>query len=186
MRLPARCALAAGLLASTLAALPAAAAPFTLSSPDFADNGLLAQKFAGATPGNASCTGENLSPALAWENVPPGTQSLALLVYDPEGRNGLGVSHLVAYNIPAQAKGFAQGDLTHGKGFTGGPNSRKTLAWHGPCPPAGSGYHHYTFTLIATDLAPDALPAGLDRERLISSLEGHAKGAAGLIGRFGQ
>ena len=179
--------LLAGLFTAALtAAMPTAAAPFALSSPDFDDNRLLAQKFAGALQGNAACTGENLSPTLRWHNVPPGTKSLALLVFDPEGRKGLGVSHLVAYNIPPTAKGFAAGDLTLGKGFTGGKNSAGTQALHGPCPPPGSGFHHYVFTLIATDLPPDTLPAGLTREQLLEKLDGHASAAAGLIGRFGQ
>lgn len=178
--------LLAGLFLAAVAAVPAVAAPFALTSPDFDDNRLLAKKFAGAMQGNAACTGENLSPTLRWRNVPPGTKSLVLLVFDPEGRKGLGVSHLVAYNIPPTATGFAQGDLSQGKGFTGGKNSPGTQMWHGPCPPPGSGYHHYTFTLIATDLPPDALPAGLTREELLEKLEGHAISAAGLIGRFGQ
>ncbi|EOH1071922.1 YbhB/YbcL family Raf kinase inhibitor-like protein, partial [Cronobacter sakazakii] len=55
----------------------------------------------------------------------------------------------------------------------------------GPCPPPGSGAHHYTFTLIATDLPAD-LPPGLTREELFTKLKGHALAATGLIGRFGQ
>ena len=163
-----------------------AASTFTLSSPAFQDNGMLAQKYAGATPGNASCTGDNVSPPLSWANPPVGTKSFALLLSDPEGKAGLGVSHLVAYGIPASINGFAEGDLTQGKGFVGGINSPGTAVYHGPCPPAGSGLHHYTFVLIATDLPPHALGPGLTREQLLEKLQGHAKGGAGIIGRFGQ
>ena len=163
-----------------------AASTFTLSSPAFQDNGMLAQKYAGATPGNASCTGDNVSPPLSWATPPVGTKSFALLLSDPEGKAGLGVSHLVAYGIPASINGFAEGDLTQGKGFVGGINSPGTAVYHGPCPPAGSGLHHYTFVLIATDLPPHALGPGLTREQLLEKLQGHAKGGAGIIGRFGQ
>src|SRR5471030_1217734 len=90
---------------------------FTLSSPDFKDGEMWAQKFAGNIKGNAFCTGENISPALSWENVPEGTKSLALTLVDPEGRGGLGVNHLVAYGISPTTKGFAQNDLTKAKGF---------------------------------------------------------------------
>ncbi|CAI1605445.1 YbhB/YbcL family Raf kinase inhibitor-like protein [Serratia grimesii] len=163
-----------------------AAGTFTLSSPAFQDGGTLAQKYAGATPGNASCTGDNISPPLSWANPPADTKSFALLLSDPEGKAGLGVSHLVAYGIPATTNGFAEGDLTQGKGFVGGKNSPGTAVYHGPCPPAGSGFHHYTFVLIATDLPPHALGPGLTREQLLEKLKGHAKGGAGIIGRFGQ
>jgi len=165
--------------------LASAAGIFTLSSPDFHDNALLAQKFAGNIKGNAFCTGENISPALSWDNVPAGTKSLALTMVDPEGRGGLGVNHLVAYGIPANAKGFAQNELSAGKGFIGGKSTQGNGHYNGPCPPVSAGVHHYTFTLIATDLAPDALPAGLTREQLFEKLDGHSKGAAGIIGRFG-
>ncbi|MBX9650010.1 MAG: YbhB/YbcL family Raf kinase inhibitor-like protein, partial [Xanthobacteraceae bacterium] len=53
----------------------------------------------------------------------------------------------------------------------------------GPCTPAGP-LHHYTFTLIATDLEPSALKEGMTREELIKALDGHAKQATGLIGIF--
>ncbi|PVZ78652.1 YbhB/YbcL family Raf kinase inhibitor-like protein [Serratia sp. S1B] len=174
------------LLVGALPLAAQAAETFALTSPAFQDNGLLVQKYAGATAGNASCTGENISPPLSWQHAPEGTKSFALLLNDPEGRNGLGVSHLVAYGIPASANGFAEGDLSQGKGFIGGKNSPGTAVYHGPCPPVGSGYHHYTFTLIATDLPANALPSGLTREQLLDQLKGHAKGGAGIIGRFGQ
>jgi phosphatidylethanolamine-binding protein (PEBP) family uncharacterized protein len=66
---------------------------------------------------------------------------------------GLGVTHLVAYNIPPSGTGFAENDLRDAKGYTGGKNTPGTVQWYGPCPPPGSGAHHYTFTLIATSLA---------------------------------
>jgi hypothetical protein len=179
-------ALSAVLVTGSLSFAAQAAGTFTLSSAVFQDGGTLAQKYAGAAAGNASCTGDNVSPPLTWTNPPPGTKSFALLLSDPEGRAGLGVSHLVAYGIPASASGFAEGDLTQGKGFVGGKNSPGTSVYHGPCPPAGSGFHHYTFVLIATDLLPHALGPGLTREQLLEKLQGHAKGGAGIIGRFGQ
>ena len=35
---------------------------FTLSSPAFADNGTMAQKYMGKNPANPNCIGENISP----------------------------------------------------------------------------------------------------------------------------
>jgi hypothetical protein len=40
--------------------------------------------------------------------------------------------------------------------------------------------------LIATDLDPKALQPGMTRDELFAALNGHTKGAAGLILRFRQ
>jgi len=55
------------------------------------------------------CTGSNVSPELRWENVPPGTQSLALQMYDPDAPTGSGFWHWAVYNIPPTATGLPQG-----------------------------------------------------------------------------
>lgn len=173
------------LLLCGITAAQAAPSAFTLSSSDFSDNALLDKKFAGNAAGKPACTGENISPALSWTHPPAGTQSYVLTMDDLVGAKGLGVNHMVAYNIPADRSQFAQGDLTQGTGYTGGKNSPGTLHYYGPCPPKGSGVHHYNFTLIATDLPANVLEHGLNREALLNRLKGHVLGATGLIGRFG-
>jgi len=175
---------AIALLAALAGPAARAAEPFTLTSPDFADGGELAVKNAGNVPVNPNCPGQNVSPAFAWSNPPAGTQSFALLMVDPEGDFGLGGVHWVAYGIPPTVSGFAAGEVSQPSDkFVGGKNVRGTGTYAGPCPPPG-GWHHYTFTLIATDLDPKVLPPGLTRDELIAALAGHAKAAAGLIGRF--
>jgi Raf kinase inhibitor-like YbhB/YbcL family protein len=157
---------------------------FTLSSPDFKDGERLALKNAGNSKANPNCIGENVSPALSWANPPAGTTSFALLMFDPEGRPPGGVSHWVAYGIPVSVTGFAEGEVSKPSDkYIGGQRTAKLSYNTGPCTPAGAP-HHYTFTLIATDLEPAALPAGLTRDELIKALDGHAKVAAGLIGTF--
>jgi len=172
------------LLALLLPATALAAPVFTLQSSDFQDGGMLQKAFAGNTQGNAACVGENLSPALSWHDAPAGTRSYALLMTDPVGAKGLGVVHLVAYNIPAARQQFARGELSKGVGFTGGKNSPGNARYHGPCPPAGSGMHHYNFVIVATDLPPDRLPAGLTHDELVRQLKGHALAGATRVGRF--
>jgi len=170
-----------------LALLPASAlaAPvFTLQSPDFQDSAMLDKAFAGNNKSNPACTGENVSPALRWSNAPNGTKSFALMLTDPVGAKGLGVTHMVAYNIAADRTAFAQGELSKGTGYTGGKNTPGTAHYYGPCPPAGSGIHHYNFVIVATDLPATALPAGLSHDELVSKLKGHALGAATIVGRF--
>jgi len=181
-----------GFLAASLLAVPAARAAdaFTLSSPAIQDNGTLATKNACSdkqrTP---NCVGENVSPPLAWSNVPEGTKSFALLLFDPEGRAPAGVSHMVVYGIPADVKGFAEGELsTPSDKFVGGKSLMGLGTYFGPGTPPNTDWHHYTFTLVATDLDPKALPPGLTREELatalINPLQNHVKGSAGLVTRF--
>jgi len=177
-------ALAVTLAASGGARHANAQAAFALSSPDFKDGARLATENAGNNKSNPNCVGENVSPALSWSNPPEGTKSYALMMFDPEGRPPGGVSHWVAYGIPASVTGFAEGEVSKASDkFVGGTSTQKVGFYSGPCTPAGAP-HHYTFTLIATDLEPSALPPGLTRDELIKALDGHAKVATGLIGTF--
>lgn len=161
-----------------------AQAAFILTSPDFKDGARLATKNAGNNKSNPNCVGENVSPALSWSGVPEGTKSLALMMFDPEGRPPGGVSHWVAYGIAPTLTGFAEGEVSKASDkYVGGTSTQKVGFYSGPCTPAGAP-HHYTFTLIATDLEPSALAPGLTRDELIKALDGHAKSATGLIGTF--
>jgi Raf kinase inhibitor-like YbhB/YbcL family protein len=162
-----------------------AAGPFTLTSPAFKDSMPLAVKNAGNFKANPNCIGENVSPPLAWANPPEGTKSYALVIFDPEGRNGLTFVHLVAYGIPASVTSFAENELSKpGSKFVGGTNGFKLGYYMGPCTPPNTDMHHYFFLMIATDLEPTALSPGLTYEQLVEKLAGHAKGAASLVGLF--
>ena len=179
---------AGGFLCASLLAVPAARAAdvFTLTSSPLQDNGILATKNACSDKQRTSnCVGENISPPLAWSNVPDGTKSFALLLFDPEGRAPAGVSHMVVYGIPAVVKGFAEGELSKPSDkFVGGKNLMGVGIYFGPGTPPNTDWHHYTFTLVATDLDPQALQPGMTREELTDALKDHVKGSAGLITRF--
>ena len=161
-----------------------AQAVFTITSSSFKDGQMLAKKNAGNNKSNPNCVGDNVSPQLSWTNVPAGTTSFALVMTDPEGR-GTGVDHWIAYGIPASVTGFAEGEV--GKQtdkFVGGKSTMNLAHYFGPCTPPNQSPHHYTFILIATDLDPKALPAGLTRLELFDKLNGHVKGSTGIIGLF--
>jgi Raf kinase inhibitor-like YbhB/YbcL family protein len=160
---------------------------FSLTSSAFRDGTMLQKKYAGNNPKNPNCIGENVSPPLSWSNPPAGTRSYALLMVDPEGRQGLGVNHWVAYGIPVAVTGFAENEVSQlTDRYVGGKSTQGVGYYSGPCTPPATGMHHYTFTLIATDLDPKQLPAGLTREEVVAKLQGHTKGAAGLVGLFGR
>jgi Raf kinase inhibitor-like YbhB/YbcL family protein len=174
-------------LASLLAApLARAADVFTLSSPAIQDNGALATKNACSDKQRSpNCVGENISPPLSWSNVPEGTKSFALLLFDPEGRAPAGVSHMVVYGIPANVRSFAEGELSKpSERFVGGKSTMNQAIYFGPGTPPNTDWHHYTWTIIATDLDPTALQPGMTREELAAALKDHVKGSAGLVTRF--
>lgn len=158
---------------------------FRLTSTTFKDGHLMPQKVANSGKDkNPNCVGENVSPELSWVNPPEGTKSFAILMFDPEGRPPQGVSHWVAYGIPASVKGFAEGEVSKDSDkYVGGKSTQGVGHYSGPCTPPGAP-HHYTFILLATDLDPHALKPGLNREEAIKALTGHVKGVAGLIGLF--
>jgi Raf kinase inhibitor-like YbhB/YbcL family protein len=166
-----------------------AAAPFALSSATFKDGTMMPQKVAnmnapGAANPNPNCVGQNVSPQLSWSGTPDGTKSFALTMVDPEGRGGLGVFHWVAYGIAPTTTSFAEGEVSKATDkYVGGKSTQGVGNYSGPCTPPGSP-HHYTFKIIATDLDPKELPPGLTLPELESKLNGHVKGAAGLVGLF--
>ena len=157
-----------------------------LTSPAIEDNGTLAIKNACSDKQRSpNCVGENISPPLAWSGVPAGTKSFALLLFDPEGRAPSVVSHMVLYGIPASVTGFAEGELGQpSEKFVGGKSTMGKAVYFGPGTPPNTDWHHYTWTLIATDLDPKALQPGLTSDELATALKGHLKGTAGLVTRF--
>src|SRR5215472_12215116 len=113
----------AGLALSAMAA-GAAAAPFSLSSSSFQDGGMLTKRNAADDP-MRMCGGQNVSPALSWSNAPDKTKSFVIFMFDPDGRLGEGVSHWVAYGIPANITSFAEGEMAkETKKFVGGKGTR--------------------------------------------------------------
>lgn len=175
-----------------LATTAHAAGLFTLGSKTFADGHMMPKKVSNSTtnqPNSPNCVGDNVSPELHWTNVPAGTKSLVLLMFDPEGRPPAGVSHWVAYGIAPTVTGFAEGEASKDSDkFVGGKSQMGVGHYSGPCTPPNNTPHHYTFVLYATDFAPDAMPPGLTRDQVIAKFgklpSSHVKGDTGLVGLF--
>ena len=109
------------------------------------------------------CTGQNISPALAWGDPPAGTKSFALTVYDPDAPTGSGWWHWVVYNIPASTMSLPAGAGDASKnllpsGAVQGNTDFGAPGYGGPCPPKGSKVHHYHFTVFALKVDKLDLP----------------------------
>jgi Raf kinase inhibitor-like YbhB/YbcL family protein len=123
--------------------------------------------------------GEDVSPELTWSGVPEGTKAFAVVVHDPDAPLVDGFTHWVAYGIPGDASGVAEGtdDVIQGV------NSVGESGYMGPAPPPGHGTHHYYFWVYALDTDLDLEP-GLDRRALIDRIEDHVIEQARLVGTY--
>ena len=149
-------------------------------------------------PVQYSCQGANLSPPLEWSGVPEGTQSLALVVDDPDSQPP-GFVHWVIFNIPRSTTGLPEGvpaEPTLPDGYLQGMNDYALFAQEGQTHPGGApinriGYdgpcpgdtHCYVFTLYALDTVLD-LPAEATKADLLAAMEWHVFSEAELGGVF--
>ena len=130
--------------------LPAAPDQIRLTSPAFK---------AGATiPELYTCDGADVSPPLAWRQVPKDAQSLTLLMEDPDAAGGDKIFvHWTMYDIGPKFVGVAEGYVP--PKAKEGKNSFGKTGYNGPCPPQGDKPHRYVFTIYALR-GPSALDAG--------------------------
>ena len=149
----------------------------TLSSAAFTHNGYIPQEY--------TCDGDRyMAPPLSVSNIPEGTQSLVLVMDDPdipqEIKNERGIEkfdHWVLYNLPA-----TEGEIVGG---TAGINGGGETGYRGPCPPKeyAPTEHRYIFRVYA-------LPGTLSfiKAPTLDEVETAAKGSAlsfaELIGRY--
>ncbi|HLK91555.1 MAG TPA: YbhB/YbcL family Raf kinase inhibitor-like protein [Polyangia bacterium] len=160
-----------------------AAGAFTLSSSAFKNNGAIPEKY---SFNNMGCTGQNVSPPLEWKNPPAGTKSFALMVHDPDAPTGSGWWHWVVYNIPADATSLPEGvtPATLPKGAVEGNTDFGKAGYGGPCPPPGSGKHHYNFTLFALKVEKIEVPPGASAAMVGFNAKANAIASAKLTGTF--
>jgi len=155
---------------------PAAAATFELTSTSFEPDGTIPTKY--------SCSGDNISPELSWRNAPKETQSLVLIVDDPDNPKKV-IVHWLVYDLPPATHELA--DATPDKatlpdGAKQGKNEDGKTRWRGPCPPQGAA-HHYFFKLYALD-QPTGLKPKATRAQIDAAIKGHVLAEAELIGRY--
>jgi len=187
-RLIAYSAFAAGLmfLLNTPQSAAAAAAAFTVSSPQIQESGFIAneQVFAGF-----GCRGKNISPELMWRNIPAGTKSISVTAYDPDAPTGSGWWHWLVVNLPANTEGLGKGaGAADSMGLPKGAIQVRTdfgaPGYGGPCPPKGDHAHRYMFTVYALDV--DKLDVNADASPALVGfyLNRHTIAKASLMGLY--
>lgn len=137
--------------------------------------------FGDPIPPRFTCDGENVSPALEWFEAPPGTQSFALIVDDPDAPMGSWVHWLIWDLTGAGIEEAVPPVAQPLSGGTQGKNSWSRIGYGGPCPPSGT--HRYYFRLHALDTLLRLAP-GSDRSALERAISAHTLAQAVLLGTY--
>ncbi len=100
-------------------------------------------------------SGENLSPHLAWDEVPDGTKSFVVTCFDPDAPTGSGWWHWVVANLPEDTRELPPGAGSGAAPLPGGAIQTRTdfgtAGYGGAAPPQGES-HRYIFTVHALDV----------------------------------
>lgn len=142
-------------------------------------------KYGEFIPVKYTCEGKDISPPLAWKNIPEGTKGVVLICDDPDAPGGTWV-HWVIYNIPPDLKELKEGippEKELRNGIMQGRNSWDRIGYGGPCPPPGHGVHRYFFKIYAIDKVLEFSP-GMTKEEILKIIKGHIIAEGKLMGKF--
>lgn len=142
---------------------------FSLASPAFGNMEPI--------PARHTCDGEDVSPPLAFANVPPEAASLVLLCEDPDSASGVW-DHWVRFNIPPETTDVAEGSYP---GDGSGKTTGGSVGWQGPCPHQGE--HRYIFRAYALSERLD-LPDGVTKADVERAMDGLVLAKASLVGTY--
>ncbi len=134
-------------------------------------------------PSRYTCDSQDVSPPLAWEQVPAEAKSLVLICDDPDAPMGTWV-HWVFYDIPPSLAGLPEKIAPVERPDIGGVQGKNDFGrpgYGGPCPPSGT--HRYFFKLYALDTVLN-LPPGRTKKQVLQAMEGHVLAEAVLMGTY--
>jgi Raf kinase inhibitor-like YbhB/YbcL family protein len=146
----------------------------------------------GQIPKKHTQAGEQVSPPLAWSNVPDGTASFVLIARDLDAATGGGtddILHWLLWNIPAGARALPEG-VPQGSQLPDGTRqiSASGPYYRGPGAPSAGPPHHYAFELYALD-GPINVPAvgqspAETRAAVLAAMAGRVRGKGVYVGLF--
>lgn len=110
------------------------------------------------------CGGDNISPNLSWRGAPRGTVSFVLTMIDVDVKPDEW-SHWVVVGLPATQSSLSRGAQSLPGGAKAIVSNFGDAAYAGPCPPKGTGVHHYQFTIWALPTA--SIPLAPDQKATI-------------------
>jgi hypothetical protein len=148
-------------------------ASLELSSPAFTDGGPIPREY--------GYTNENVNPPLEVDGVPDGTESLALVMDDPDAVEPAGKvwDHWLVWNIDPSTRTIPEN--WNAVGAVEGQNDYGECGYGGPNPPDRK--HTYRFRLYALDERLD-LDAGATKDELEALLTDRILADAELEGTY--
>ena len=155
-----------------------AAGKISVRSASFSNKDIIPDKHA------CDILGSNLSPPFTFTNIPANTESLALVMDDPDAPGG-SFNHWVIFNIPLDDSGLEEGILSENEfenGIIQGTNGTEQIGYFGPCPPPFET-HRYVFSVFALDTVLD-LEDGATKKQLLKAMRGHILGRGKLVGKY--
>lgn len=124
-------------------------------------------------PARYTCDGAGESPPLSVAGVPEETESLALVVDDPDAPGQKPFVHWLLWNAPADTTeipaGIPKEEIALG-GARQGRNDGGTLGYFAACPSRGDGPHEYRITVCALDRVLDLHP-GARHDRVSRAID---------------
>ncbi len=129
-------------------------------------------------PFRHTCDGEDISPSFEISEVPEGTQSLVLIVDDPDASMSIW-NHWIVWNINPLTVLIEENSVP--EGAVQGMNSFSKQPYGGPCPPSGT--HHYYFKLYALDTKLDLISSS-KKEDVEKAIGSHVLEQAELVGLY--
>ncbi|ARS37716.1 YbhB/YbcL family Raf kinase inhibitor-like protein [Pontibacter actiniarum] len=126
-------------------------------------------------PVQHTCDGRNINPTLEIDDLPERTQSLVVMVNDPDAPSGTW-SHWLMWDI-APTNLLEEGSAAGTQGLNDFGNPK----YNGPCPPIGT--HRYFFRVYALDTML-RLPEASTREELLEGMANHILASGELMGVF--
>jgi len=148
----------------------------TVTSHDFSNGGRFPQ-----VDYNRGCGGKDVSPQLSWSGAPKAAKSLALTMIDQDVKPSKW-SHWVVVDLPLRATALTRGVIGLPAPGTALQTNMGPASYSGPCPPVGSGVHHYEITVWALPAAKTAIPAGAKANAIEDQLRGVALDHATITG----
>jgi Raf kinase inhibitor-like YbhB/YbcL family protein len=129
--------------------------------------------------------GGNQSPHMSWKDIPKNTQSFLLVAHDPDAKPKGYVHWLVYIDNPTTSqlqvnqKPSAKDDVVYAL------NDNHANNYFGPCPPKGTGVHHYNFVLYALNTRiSKALAITMTLHDFKNQMQGHVIEHAKLTGLY--